>query len=169
MHIYTTRQNEWWAPCSHNMIPLYVVQLRTALDCLSSAPLPTACREATSALFCQKLTLGTGYKAQRKENVDSMQAWQWGETLPSFVFPDTILVWEQHHGLPQPLAKSHNLAHCLLARGNTSLHCSSLQSLSNADFFFPVFSLEIVANASFACFSQSAEDWFTSRRSCQKN
>lgn len=74
------------------MIPLYAVQLRAALDRRPSAPLPTACREATLARFCQQLSLGTEYKAQKKENADSMHAWQWGETLPSFVFPDIILV-----------------------------------------------------------------------------
>lgn len=76
------------------MIPLYAAQLCTALDRRPSAPLPTACRKATSARFCQKLSLGTEYKAQKKENADSMHAWQWGETLPSFVFPDIILAEE---------------------------------------------------------------------------
>lgn len=31
----------------------------------------------------------------------------------TLLFPEIILMWEQRHGLQQPLAKSHNLTHLL--------------------------------------------------------
>lgn len=134
--IFIKQQNERWAVYSHITIAVYLVQLHKApgrpLD-----PLPTACRKATPALFCQKSTLVTVYNAQWHASMAM------GRDV-TLVFPEVILVRGQHHGLQQLLAKSPNSAHRLLARGKASTRCSTLQSLSNSDFLSSLFfSLEI--------------------------
>lgn len=74
------------------MMGCLLTQHRSTVSCVVNAalnrppaPLPTACRKATSVLFCQKSTLATGYNAQRKDITQGMQAQQWGEMLPFFV------------------------------------------------------------------------------------
>lgn len=83
--------------------------------------------------FCSVRSLPLRQGIRHRERMHGMQARQWGEVLPIFVFPEIILVWEQCHRLQQPLARTHNSAHCLPARGEASLYCSTVQSLANSD------------------------------------
>lgn len=109
-------------------------------------PLPVGKR----LLFSSVRSLPLRHGIMHRETNRGMQAWQWGEMLPFFVFPEVILVRGQHHGL-QLLAKSPNSAHHLPARGKASTRCSTLQSLSNSDFLSSLFFSLGISRKCFFC------------------
>lgn len=118
-------------------IPCYPVQLHTGLQ-HPPATLPTACMKATSILFSQKFAFLTG-----EGDTKLLMACKHGSGNKCCPFLFLLRsFWEQHNGWQQPL-KSHNLAPCK-RQGQ-----STLQSLSNSDFFFSLLLQSSVTNASF--------------------